>query len=128
MPFLLFALVALFAVSIFSDGLSREADVKLAIHQSESNSKLVQEQGAILTRLEAKKDAKVSEFVRDWRSAYPTPSTEKLQELLLIEQKINNDVAVAADFTLAAKQMKADKLNDVISSPIGAKFGARPGL
>lgn len=128
MPFLLLALVALFAVSIFSDGLGREADVKLAIHQSESNSKLVQEQGDILTRLEAKKDAKVSEFVRDWRRAYPTPSTEKLQELQLIEQKINSDIAAAADFTLAAKQMKADKLNDVISSPIGAKFEARPGL
>ena len=42
--------------------------------------------------------------------------------------QINNDIAVAADFTLAAKQMNADKLNDVISSPIGAKFEARPGL
>lgn len=82
MPFLLLALVALFAVSILSDGLGREADVKLAIHQSDSNSKLVQEQGDILTRLEAKKDAKVSEFVLDWRRAYPSSSDSEKRLVL----------------------------------------------
>lgn len=128
MRFLFLAFVAVFVASIISNGLGRDADVKLAIHQADAQAKLDEEQRAILTRLEAKKDAKVSEFVQDWRGAYPAASAEKLQELRLIEQKINNDTTVATDFTLAAHQKKADKLNDTISSPFGGKFEAHPGI
>lgn len=128
MRFVFLALVAVFVASIIANGLGRDADVKLAIHQSEAQAKLDEEQRAILTRLEAKKDAKVSEFVQDWRREYPKASAEQLQELRLIEQKINNDITVAADFTLAAHQKKADKLNETITAPFGGKFEAKPGL
>jgi hypothetical protein len=66
--------------------------------------------------------------VRDWRVAYPAASAEGLQELRLVEQKISNDVFAAAQFTLAAHQKKADKLNAAISAPFGGKFEAKPGL
>lgn len=128
MRFVFFALVAVFVASIIANGLGRDADVKLAIHQADAQAKLDEEQRAILTRLEAKKDAKVSEFVQDWRRAYPEASAERLQELRLIEQKVNNDITVAADFTLAAHQKKADKINDAITAPFGGKFEAKPGL
>jgi RNase adaptor protein for sRNA GlmZ degradation len=128
MRFLFIALVAVFVASIISNGLGRDADVKLAIHQADAQAKLDEEQRIILTRLEAKNDAKVSEFVQDWRRAYPAVGAEKLQELRLIEQKINNDITVAADFTLAAKRKKSDELNDMVSSPFGAKFEAHPGI
>lgn len=128
MRFVFFALVAVFIASIIANGLGRDADVKLAIHQADAQTKLDEEQRAILTRLEAKKDAKVSEFVQDWRRAYPEASAERLQELRLIEQKVNNDITVAADFTLAAHQKKADKINAAITAPFGGKFEAKPGL
>lgn len=128
MRFVFFALVAVFVASIIANGLGRDADVKLAIHQADAQTKLDEEQRAILTRLEAKKDAKVSEFVQDWRRAYPEASAERLQELRLIEQKVNNDITVAADFTLAAHQKKADKINAAITAPFGGKFEAKPGL
>lgn len=128
MRFLFLALVAVFVASIISNGLGRDADVKLAIHQANAQAKLDDEQRTILTHLEAKKDAKVSEFVQDWRRAYPTASAGSIQELRLIEQKINNDITVAANFTLAAHQNKADTLNGAISSPLGGKFEARPGF
>ena len=92
MRFLLFAVVAVFVASIISDGLGRDADVKLAIHQADAQAKLDEEQRLILTRLETKMDTKVSEFVQDWRRAYPTASANSLQELRLAEQKINNDI------------------------------------
>ena len=128
MRFILFAIVALFAASMIANGLGRDADVKLAIHQADAQSKLDEEQRAILTRLEAKKDTAVSQFVQDWRRAYPVASAETLQELRLVEQKISNDISVAANFTLAAHQTKADKLNDAITAPFGGKFEAKPGL
>lgn len=128
MRFLLFAFVALFGAVIIADGLGRGADVQLATHQADAQTKRNEEQQGILTRLEAKKDAKVSEFVQDWRIAYPTASAESLQELRLIEQKVNNDITVAADFTLAARQDTADKFNDAFSTPFGGKFQAKPGI
>lgn len=128
MRFVFFALVAVFVASIIANGLGRDADVKPAIHQADAQAKLDEEQRAILTRLEAKKDAKVSEFVQDWRRAYPEASAERLQELRLIEQKVNNDITVAADFTLAAHQKKADRINAAITAPFGGKFEAKPGL
>ncbi|WP_298595320.1 hypothetical protein [uncultured Zoogloea sp.] len=128
MRFVFLALVAVFVASIIANGLGRDADVKLAIHQSEAQAKLDEEQRAILTRLEAKKDAKVSEFVQDWRREYPKASAEQLQELRLIEQKINNDITVAADFTLAAHQKKVDKINAAFTAPFGGKVEAKPGL
>lgn len=121
MRFLFLAFVAAFVASIIFNG-------QLAIHQVDAQAKLDEEQRIILARLEAKKDAKVSVFVQDWRVAYPSPSTEKLQELRVIEQKINNDITVAADFTLAANQKKADELNDTFSSPFGGKVEAHPGI
>jgi|GEM_PF-2906976 len=126
MRFLLFAVVAVFVASIISDGLGRDADVKLAIHQADAQAKLDEEQRLILTRLETKMDTKVSEFVQDWRRAYPTASANSLQELRLAEQKINNDITVAADFTLAANQNRAD--NQAFSPLFGGKFEARPGI
>jgi predicted aldo/keto reductase-like oxidoreductase len=128
MRFLFLALIAVYVASIISNGIGRDADVKLAIHQADTQSKLDEEQRAILTRLEAKKDSRVSEFVQDWRTAYPTASSETLQELRLIEQKTNNDITLVSNFTLAAHQKKADKLNDAISTPFGGKFEARPGI
>lgn len=128
MRFLLFAIVALLAASMIANGLGRDADVKLAIHQAEAQSKLDEEQRAILTRLEAKKNTAVSQFVQDWRSAYPAASAEALQELRLVEQRISNDITVAAKFTLAAHQSKADKLNAAITAPFGGKVEAKPGL
>lgn len=128
MRFLFIALVAVFVASIISNGLGRDADVKLAIHHADAQAKLDEEQRVILKRLDAKNDAMVSEFVQDWRGAYPVASAEKLQELMLIEQKINNDITIAADFTLAAKRKKSDELNDMFSSPFGAKFEAHPGI
>lgn len=120
--------LAVFVASIIASGLGRDADVKLAIYEAEAQAKLDAEQRTILTQLEAKRDAKVSEFVRDWRMAYPTANADSLQELRLIEQKIHNDISAVADFTLAAQQKKADRLNDLISSPFGGKFQARPGI
>lgn len=128
MRYLFLALVAVYVASIITSGLGSDAGTRLAILLADAQAKLDNEQLAILTNLEAKKSAKVSEFVRDWRSAYPTANAEALQELKLIEQKINNDIAAAADFTLAAHQKRANKLNDVISSPFSAKFEPRPGI
>ncbi len=62
MRFLFFGLVAVFVASIIANGLGRDADVKLAIHQADAQAKLDEEQRVILTRLEAQKDTKVSEF------------------------------------------------------------------
>lgn len=128
MRFLFFALVAALVALIISDGIGRDADVKLAIHQADVQAKLDEEQRDILTRLEAKKDSKVSEFVQDWRRVYPAASANTLQELRLIEQKINNDITAAGSFTLAANKKKADKLNEAIASPFGGKFEAQPGI
>ena len=75
MRFLFLALVAVFVASIISDGLGRDADVKLAIHQADAQAKLDEEQRVILTRLESKNDTNVSEFVADWRRAHPIASS-----------------------------------------------------
>lgn len=128
MRFVLFAIVAVFAASVIASGLGREAEVTVAIHQAEAQAKLDEEQRAALARLEAKQNTRVSEFVRDWRKAYPAATAEKLQELRLIEQKINSDITSAGEFTLAARQQKADRLNASISAPFGGKFEAKPGL
>lgn len=128
MRFLFLAVVALFSASIIANGLGRDADVKLAIHQDQVQSKLDEEQREILTRLEAKNDTKVSEFVRDWRGEYPAATAQQLQELRLIEQKVNNDISAASGFTLAAHQERVAKFNEVILSPFGGKIEAKPGL
>ena len=128
MRLLFLSLVAVYVASIISNGLSSDANVALEIGRHEAQSKLAEEQRDILARLEAKRDAKVSEFVQDWRRAYPAVSAERLQELRLIEQKVNNDITVAAEFTIAAKQKKADRLNDAIAVPFGSKFEANPGM
>lgn len=128
MRLLLSALVAILIASIISDGLGREADVALAIHQADLQARLNEEQRVILVRLEAKNDTKVSEFAQDWYRAYPTPGANTLQELRLIEQKINNDIASASNFTFAAHKKTADKLNEVVSSPFGGTFEAKPGI
>lgn len=128
MRLLFLSLVAVYVASIISNGLASDADVALEIGRNDTQSKLDEEQRDILARLEAKRDAKVSEFVQDWRRAYPAVSAERLQELRLIEQKVNNDITVAADFTIAAKQKKADRLNDAIAVPFGSKFEANPGM
>lgn len=130
MRFLFIAFVAVLVVSAISIGLGRDADVRLAIHQANAQKDLDREQNTILTRLEAKKDAKVSEFVQDWRSAYPSASTEKLQELRLIEQMVNNDNTVVSDFTIEARQRKFDELQDSFQVPFafGKTIEAQPGL
>lgn len=128
MRILFLAFIAVLVACIISNGLGREADVKLAIHQAESQASLDAEQRSILARLEAKQDAKVSEFVRDWQTAYPGATDETLQELKLIEQMINNDISKASQFTLAFHQVKADALNSAIEAPFGGKFDARPGM
>lgn len=128
MRFLILVFLAAYVASIIADGLGRDADVTYAIHQSEAQSKRDEEQRAILTRLEAKEDAKVSEFIQDWRKSYPAASAEGLQELRLVAQKIDNDISAAAQFTLAAHQERADKLNSAFSAPFGGSFEVRPGL
>lgn len=128
MRYVLFALVALFVASIIANGMSSDADAKITMHREEQQAKLDTEQRQILTRLEAKNDAIVSEFVRDWRRSYPSATPSRLEELQLIEQKINNDISSARQYTLASAQIRADKLNAAIQSPLGAKAHAKPGL
>lgn len=129
MRLLFIALIAVVAATIISNGIGRDADVQLQIHEAGAQETRNVEQRAILARLESKNDSQVSEFVRDWRRAYPAASSEGLQELQIIEQKINNDIGAAAGFTLAAHQAKADRLNSMISAPFGGKVEARrPGI
>ncbi|RRS01148.1 hypothetical protein EIP75_21455 [Aquabacterium soli] len=131
MRILFLSFIAVLVACIISDGLGHDADVKLAIHQSERQSALDSEQRSILSHLEAKHNETVSEFVRDWRRAYPAASETSLQELRLIEQKINNDVNAANQFTLAYHQKKADEVNGAIEAPFSlfdVKLEARPGM
>lgn len=121
MRFLIAVFAAVYIASMISDGLGRDADVALEIY-------LDQEQQSILTRLEAKNDANVSRFVQDWRRSYPKASPEKLQDLRLVEQKIDNDISTAAQFTLAAHKQKLDQLNGAISAPFGGTVEPQPGL
>ena len=109
--------------------MGRDADVKLAIHQAQAQARLDEEQRGILSRLEAKNHGAVSEFVRDWRLAHPTATAEKLQELRVIEQKIDNDVQAAASFTRAARQQRVDKLSGMARGVFGdVEVEAGPGL
>lgn len=126
--FLLTVIAALLVGTIISNAIDRGSEVELAIYRAEIQAKLDEEQRDILSRLESKNDPKVSEFVRDWRVAYPTASGERLQELRLIEQKVESDITVASSFTLAVQQKKADELNEAISFPLGGQFKASPGL
>lgn len=128
MRFFLIAILAVWCSALISNSLSRDADVKLAIYESEQQEKLNNEQFEILLKLESKNDSKVSEFVKDWRKAYPVATPFKLQELRLIEKKINDDISAVTEFTLASRQKQADKLNAVIGSPFGGQFEAKPGL
>lgn len=128
MRFFLIAVMAVACSILISNGLGRDADVKMSIYLFDQEEKRNNEQLEILLRLETKHDSSVSEFVRDWRKAYPVATAEKLQELRLIEKKIDNDIRAASDFTLAAKQKREDKLSAVIASPLGGKFEAKPGL
>jgi hypothetical protein len=127
--FVFFALVAIFVAALISNGLGRDAEVRLAIEQDHAQSKLDEEQRGILHRLEAKQSPKVSEFVDDWRQAFPKATAEKLQELRLIEQRIERDVNAAIQYTLSAKRDRAEKLSESITTPFGGiKATAEPGL
>jgi len=130
MRFLFIAVIALWFASIIAGGLGHDADVQLSIHQADAQAKLDEAQRAILTRLESKNDPKASEFVQDWRRAFPVASDDKLQELRVVEQKINNNLSAAGEFTLAAHQHRAAELDAQISAPFGGKFmdGAELGL
>ena len=129
MQIVFIAIVAIVIALIFSDGLGRDADVKLAIHQAEQQAKLDEEQRAILSRLEARKEAPVMEFVADWQRAYPTSSAERLQELRVIERRIEADPASAAQFTLAAHRVKDGKLGAGLETLSGkVELRSRPGL
>lgn len=128
MRFFLIAIMVVVCTKLISNGISRDADVKMSIYLFDQEEKRNNEQLEILLRLETKHDSSVSEFVQDWRKAYPVATVEELQELRLIEKKIDNDIRAASDFTLAAKQKRADKLSAAIASPLGGKFEAKPGL
>lgn len=99
---------------------NREAE-----HQSARN----REQGALLAEIEHLNTPAISTFVDDWRTAYPEPSAEKINELRVIEQRLKNNPELASQYTKAAKQDSADKFNATFSSPFtnGVK-PAGPGI
>lgn len=104
--------------SVFSS--NREAEL-----QSSRNN----EQGTLLAEIERLNTPAVSTFVDDWRTAYPQPSIEKINELKVIQQRLKNNPALATQYTKAAKQQNADKFNAVFSSPIsGDVKPAGPGI
>lgn len=123
-----FAIVAIIIAALVSGGLGRDAEVKLSIYQAEQQSQLDTEQRAILASIEGVNNPHASQFVADWRAAYPAASAEGLQELRIIEAKVKADPASAQQFTLKAKQQKADQLNAAISVPFGGEFKAKPGI
>ena len=129
MKYVFLGVIAIVVAVIISNGLGRDAEVKLVMQQAEQQSQLDAKQRTILANLEAMKDATVSEFVNDWRGAYPKATVAGLQELQVIEQKIKNDVRAAGEFTLAAHQKRADQWNKAVYSPFGGEAKAsKPGL
>lgn len=109
-------------VALVSSAVSQDREAKL---QAARNT----EQGVLLAQIESINTPVVSQLVDDWRTAYPEPSAEKLNELRVIAERVKNNPAVAAEFTKEAKQKSADKFNAAFSSPFndGVKASG-PGI
>jgi hypothetical protein len=71
--------------------------------QQTEASQRVKQQDAILGGLQAANNAAVSEFVKDWRKAYPEPSKEELAELRKIYTRIKKNKSAAIKMTQAYK-------------------------
>lgn len=63
----------------------------------------IKNQDAILGGLQAANNEVVSEFVRDWRRAYPEPTKANLSELRKIQQRIKKDKSAAITMTQSYK-------------------------
>lgn len=70
--------------------------------QSEASQR-IKNQDAILGGLQAANNDAVSEFVKDWRKAYPEPSKDELAELRKIQQRIRKNKWAAEKMTQAYK-------------------------
>lgn len=115
---LIFCLAALAIAGLISIDFSGERERQA--------SALVGQQRTLLVELEAMNDPSVSEFVRDWRYAYPEATAENVEELAIAAAAIKADPSRAKGMTLAAKQKELDALP--FESVIGSKPEAKPGL
>lgn len=113
----IFAIVCFAIAGVFSVDWSGE--------QTRQSAALADQQRALLVRLEAMNDASVSEFVRDWREAYPNATAASVEELAVAVAAIEADHARAKTMTRAAKQEAMDALpfKPVLASTPEAKPG-----
>lgn len=81
------------ACFIISDGHAQQTEA----------SQRVKQQDALLGGLQASNNDVVTEFVKDWRKAYPEPSKEKLAELRKIYPRIKKNKSAAIKMTQAYK-------------------------
>lgn len=87
---------------------------------------LVNEQRRLLVELDAMNNPYVSQFVRDWRVAYPRATDSSVEELSLAAAAIKSDPSRAKTMTRSARQKALDNL------PFTPVFSgtpeAKPGL
>jgi hypothetical protein len=89
----------------------------------------VKNQDAILGGLQASNNEVVSEFVRDWRKAYPEPTKENLSELRKIQQRIKKDKSTAIEMTQAYKIENLKVCRDAANAgTLSAVSECQPGL
>jgi hypothetical protein len=84
------------------------------------------EQQTLLTQIEAVHTPSASTVVDEWRRTYPEPSVERLAELKIMAQRIQNDPSSAEQYTTAASQKRIDAIP--FESVIGGKPVAKPGI
>ncbi|MGX0940165.1 hypothetical protein ACUXQ2_006263 [Cupriavidus metallidurans] len=128
MRILLLGAIAVVVAAILSSGIGRDGDVQLEIYRAQAQEARDREQRQMLAELEALRIESVSQLVADWRSARGRPTSDSLDELRILVEKIRANPSSAEQYALAAKQKSADEINNLVTSPLGTKLEAKPGL
>jgi hypothetical protein len=117
------AVIAVTALFDISDSDERDREQYLAELRA-------QEQKVILNNLDKLNLKAVSAFTKDWRTAYPEPTPEALQELKIIQKNIKEDASIASNYTVAYHLVNDVTCNgqvSTITSFIGTNE-CKPGL